>query len=111
MFKLLFPFGAPIGPVVFNAFIDGAAVFVAGPFDKLKFMSESFNAPMLLQVEPTAVGFELLAGKALVCGSEGGPWGANKEAPPKGCIIFDGGNEAMESPSNKSMLEFVGAEA
>ena len=54
------------------AFIDGAAVLLAGPLDRLKLSRESFKAPISCQVDPTGAG--LLEGKALLLeGRDGGP--------------------------------------
>ena len=58
--------------LVFMAFIDGAAVLLAGPLDRLKLSRESFKAPISCQVDPTGAG--LLEGKALLLeGRDGGP--------------------------------------
>ena len=75
MLLVLFePGAAPnIGaPVVFRAFIDGAAALVSAPLLRLKLINLSLSVPMSDQVEPTGAGLEVKALGVMAC-RDGGP--------------------------------------
>ena len=90
-------------PVVFRAFMDGAAALLSGPLLRLKFINLSLRAPMSDHVEPTGAGLDVKA-LGVMAGKDGGPWGWRRSPAGAGCCIMaGGGREVIDRPSRRSM--------